>query len=75
MNSRHDGSIRCESFRFNPHSPLLANELIGESDPNGKGLHVSIHIRHCWRMNSDPVRVAVDADAVSIHIRHCWRMN
>ncbi len=36
---------------FNPHSPLLANELAG----GGAGAHggaVSIHIRHSWRMNS-----------------------
>ena len=35
---------------FNPHSPLLANEFLhGWGD--GAGCGVSIHIRHCWRMN------------------------
>ena len=36
---------------------------------------VSIHIRHCWRMNWQVNRIAKAAAAVSIHIRHCWRMN
>ena len=37
---------------FNPHSPLLANEFAGCSR-GACGEIVSIHIRHCWRMNSD----------------------
>jgi len=36
---------------FNPHSPLLANELRCVS-VMFHFLNVSIHIRHCWRMNS-----------------------
>ena len=35
---------------FNPHSPLLANEFIPD-DLAVIWLMVSIHIRHCWRMN------------------------
>jgi len=35
---------------FNPHSPLLANELAFTRNLTLYGL-VSIHIRHCWRMN------------------------
>ena len=35
---------------FNPHSPLLANELtLGKRQSAAHP--VSIHIRHCWRMN------------------------
>ena len=36
---------------------------------------VSIHIRHCWRMNLSWERIGHQVRAVSIHIRHCWRMN
>ena len=35
---------------FNPHSPLLANEFRALGRLN-HFLVVSIHIRHCWRMN------------------------
>ena len=35
---------------FNPHSPLLANELL-LTDSTNRPPSVSIHIRHCWRMN------------------------
>ena len=46
------GAVRGYIFHagFNPHSPLLANEFRA----GGTGLQqiaVSIHIRHCWRMN------------------------
>ena len=37
--------------RFNPHSPLLANEFWGATGVAAL-FDVSIHIRHCWRMNS-----------------------
>ena len=37
-------------MRFNPHSPLLANEL-KRHDHTADCTDVSIHIRHCWRMN------------------------
>ena len=36
---------------FNPHSPLLANEFDKGFGPLYV-IDVSIHIRHCWRMNS-----------------------
>ncbi len=36
---------------------------------------VSIHIRHCWRMNSLVAEKLCLIHSVSIHIRHCWRMN
>ena len=36
---------------------------------------VSIHIRHCWRMNYSGPCLFVAGCPVSIHIRHCWRMN
>ena len=36
---------------------------------------VSIHIRHCWRMNFPPIHGPACVPPVSIHIRHCWRMN
>ena len=62
-------------MRFNPHSPLLANELRDVWDAEREAEAVSIHIRHCWRMNYiNGVGVAL-SQAVSIHIRHCWRMN
>ena len=35
---------------FNPHSPLLANEAELRAEAE-LGRVVSIHIRHCWRMN------------------------
>ena len=38
-------------------------------------MRVSIHIRHCWRMNSWKARKGYALTDVSIHIRHCWRMN
>ena len=37
---------------FNPHSPLLANEFDCR-DTMRRWAAVSIHIRHCWRMNCD----------------------
>ena len=36
---------------------------------------VSIHIRHCWRMNFEFAAGIEQLATVSIHIRHCWRMN
>ena len=39
------------SYRFNPHSPLLANEYVHLPAAIGV-IVVSIHIRHCWRMNA-----------------------
>ena len=36
---------------FNPHSPLLANELVLVGQLVVAAYLVSIHIRHCWRMN------------------------
>ena len=60
---------------FNPHSPLLANELSRCAGRSEVGHAVSIHIRHCWRMNLHwPAWFSLPA-CVSIHIRHCWRMN
>ena len=60
---------------FNPHSPLLANELPARHG-QAAGYRVSIHIRHCWRMNfSHTARSVCAGKHVSIHIRHCWRMN
>ncbi len=60
---------------FNPHSPLLANEFL----PGRKAVvavkPVSIHIRHCWRMNWRGRGGGAWRTSVSIHIRHCWRMN
>ena len=38
---------------FNPHSPLLANELRRSGWGESSSPPVSIHIRHCWRMNFD----------------------
>ena len=38
---------------FNPHSPLLANELLEDAGATWVASKVSIHIRHCWRMNYD----------------------
>ncbi len=35
---------------FNPHSPLLANEFAQHVETRRLQI-VSIHIRHCWRMN------------------------
>jgi len=65
----------CARSRFNPHSPLLANELrICEAEEPGIS-GVSIHIRHCWRMNYTALQSLRSAQHVSIHIRHCWRMN
>ena len=63
-----------ESMRFNPHSPLLANEF-GADEATVLRHGVSIHIRHCWRMNCRSLMAAVRVSSVSIHIRHCWRMN
>ena len=60
--------------RFNPHSPLLANEFC-TSQENSADERVSIHIRHCWRMNCRLTRDECGRLMVSIHIRHCWRMN
>ena len=60
--------------RFNPHPPLLADEL--RLPAAGHGRHcVSIHIRHCWRMNCVSPENDNAEIGVSIHIRHCWRMN
>ena len=59
---------------FNPHSPLLANELPARHG-QAAGYRVSIHIRHCWRMNFGKQAAVSQGHAVSIHIRHCWRMN
>ena len=64
-------------LRFNPHSPLLANELwLDPQHPRPAKPGVSIHIRHCWRMNcaQEPDQ-SRRTNQVSIHIRHCWRMN
>ena len=63
-----------ESMRFNTHSPLLANEF-GADEATVLRHGVSIHIRHCWRMNCRSLMAAVRVSSVSIHIRHCWRMN
>ena len=59
---------------FNPHSPLLANEL-PRLTGRRRAAPVSIHIRHCWRMNFGAGNLAAQLGIVSIHIRHCWRMN
>ena len=66
--------VRDVADGFNPHSPLLANELF--CAPHSQRLQaVSIHIRHCWRMNLGGHALGGELEFVSIHIRHCWRMN
>ena len=66
---------RFLSASFNPHSPLLANELRMLCSAMLAPNEVSIHIRHCWRMNCWNCGRSWQAGHVSIHIRHCWRMN
>ncbi len=44
------GSCPCGQC-FNPHSPLLANEFWAGCQCARRVKPVSIHIRHCWRMN------------------------
>ncbi len=121
MNFAMQGVTDFMGSRFNPHSPLLANEF-SEDGRTGSNRGVSIHIRHCWRMNSHACSGAgctggfnphspllanefqllqsvtllfvcfnphspllanelntgsatCRSGYVSIHIRHCWRMN
>jgi len=54
---------------------LLANELPVKYMTCDVAAFVSIHIRHCWRMNFVVGRFGSYRTGVSIHIRHCWRMN
>ncbi len=74
MNSDSLVGVTLPDSGFNPHSPLLANELIALRQKLLQHT-VSIHIRHCWRMNLSQQPEALRLVNVSIHIRHCWRMN